>query len=143
MAALTADKKSEFMEGEIIVLPVAASTKIFAGSFVCVNSGGFVVPGADTSGLVFAGVAREYADNSAGANGAVSVKVQRRGLVKSVTGTISAANIGNKVFLLDDQTAALAAGATNDIFCGVIARFIDSTHAWLDIEPAVQTGRGA
>ena len=46
--------------------------------------------------------------------------------------------MGDNVFLVDDQTVDLAGNCTNDIFCGVIAGYIDTTHAWIDIEPAVK-----
>jgi len=51
---------------------------------------------------------------------------------------ITQANVGDNVFLVDDQTVDIAANTTNDIFCGIIAAYIDSTHAWVDIEPAVR-----
>jgi len=51
---------------------------------------------------------------------------------------ITAANVGDNVFLADDQTVDLAGNVNNDIFCGIIAGYIDTTHAWVDIEPAIR-----
>ena len=137
--ALSADKKSEFKEGVELPFSVYQATKIYAGAFVCVNAAGYMVPGADTSGLIFQGISREYVDNSLGQSGDLAGRVLRRGLVKVKLGhTITIANIGDDVFLVDDETVDLAANVTYAIFCGVIAGFIDSTHAWIDIEPAIR-----
>lgn len=137
--ALSVDKKSEVREGVEIGVPVAASTKIFAGALACVNAAGFLVPGADTAGLIFQGISRANVDNSLGIDGALTGLVKRRGLVKALLGhAITQANVGDNVFLVDDETVDLTANTTNDIYCGVIAEYIDATHAWIDIEPAIK-----
>lgn len=139
MTALAADKKLEFTEGVELGFPVDDADKIYAGAFVCVNADGYAVAGADTAGLIFVGVAMEQKDNTSGSDGDLTVNVRRRGLFKATLGTaISQANVGDNVFLVDDQTVDLAANTTNDIFCGIIAGYIDSTHAWIDIEPAIR-----
>jgi len=139
--ALTADKKLEYKEGVEIPAPVAALTKIFAGAWTCVNAAGYLVPGADTAGLIFHGISRQYVDNSLGGNGDLSGLVRRRGLVKATLATpITIANIGDNVFLVDDESVDLTANVTNNIYCGVIAEYIDTTHAYIDIEPAIIQG---
>jgi hypothetical protein len=137
--ALTADQKTEYKEGVEVPVPVAATTKIFAGAWACVNAAGFMVPGADTAALIFQGISRQYVDNLLGGNGDLTGTVRRRGLVKATLGhAITQANIGDNVFLVDDETVDLAANVTHLIFCGVIAEYIDSTHAFIDIEPAIR-----
>ena len=69
MTALTRDRATPYREGIEVEFPVAAATKIYAGSMVCINAGGYVAPAADTSGYSFAGVAMEQVDNTAGADG--------------------------------------------------------------------------
>jgi hypothetical protein len=49
---------------------------------------------------------------------------------------ITQANVGENVFLVDDEKVDLTANVTNKIFCGIIAGYIDTTHAWVDILPA-------
>ncbi len=135
MTALAADKKLEYTEGVEVPVPVDDGDKIYAGAFVCVNAAGYAVPGSDTAGLIFQGVAMEQKDNTLGADGALDVTVRRRGLVKAIMGTaITQANIGDNVFLVDDQTVDLTANVTNNISCGKIVGYIDTTHAWIDIE---------
>lgn len=139
MTQLAADKKLEYTEGVEIPVPVDDGDVIYGGAFTCVNAAGYAVPGSDTAGLIFMGVAMERKDNSLGLDGALSVVVRRRGLFKAIMGTaISQANVGDNVFLVDDQTVDLTANTTNDIFCGIIAGYIDTTHAWIDIEPAIK-----
>jgi hypothetical protein len=139
MTALVQDKKTDWKEGVDIPAPVAALALIFAGAFTCVDATGFLVPGSDTAGLIFHGVSRKHVDNSDGSDGDLDGLVRRRGLVKATFGNaITQDNVGDQVFLVDDQTVDLAAYVTYAIFCGVIAEYIDSTHAWIDIEPAIR-----
>ena len=139
MTALTDDKKLEYTEGVEVITPVAASQTLYAGGFGCVNADGYALPGADTAGLIFQGIIREYVDNASGSNGDEDVIMRRRGLIKALMGTsITQANVGDEVYLADDQTVDLVGNVTNNIFCGIIARYIDSTHAWIDIEPAIR-----
>lgn len=139
MTALVQDKKLEYMEGVELPFDVYQATELFGGSFVCARADGYVVPGDDASGLIFEGVATGRVDNSAGLDGDKQVVLRRRGLIKAIMDTaITIANIGDQVFLVDDQTVDLVANVTHNIFCGVIAGYIDTTHAWIDIEPAIK-----
>lgn len=139
MTALSEDKRLQYTEGVELAFPVKTLKTIYGGSFVCVDATGYALPGADTAGLIFEGVAVEQVDNSAGSNGDEQVVLRRRGLVKATLDTaISQANVGDQVFLVDDQTVDLAANVDNNIFCGVIAGFITTTTAWIDIEPAIR-----
>lgn len=136
---LAADLAMQYTEGVELALPVINADIIYGGSLVCVNAAGYALPGADTAGLIFMGVATQQVDNSSGAVGALSVPVRRRGLIKMKLATaITIANVGDNVFLVDDESVDLTANVTNKIFCGIIAAYIDTTHAWIDIEPAVK-----
>jgi hypothetical protein len=135
--ALTSDNNLERMAGVELPFPVAAAVLIYAGAFVSVNAAGYLVPGADTAGQIFQGVSLARKDNTLGGNGALLCPVHRRGLIKAAIASASQANVGDKVYLVDDNTVGLIANTTHDIFCGIIAGYIDSTHVWIDIEPAV------
>jgi len=139
MTQLSADLSIQRRDGVDLEFPVATSQTIYGGALTAVNAAGYALPGSDTSGLIFEGVAMGRVDNSLGGNGDKDVVLKRRGLWKMTLGTaISQANVGDNVFLVDDQTVDLAGNVTHDIFCGVIAGYIDSTHAWVDIEPAIR-----
>lgn len=136
---LAADKTLEYTEGVELGFPVINADIIYGGSFVCVNADGYALPGSDTAGLIFQGIALHRADNSLGNAGDITVTLRRRGLVKATLATaITQANVGDNVFLVDDESVDIAANTTNDIFCGIIAQYIDSTHAMIDIEPAIR-----
>lgn len=139
MTALAEDLSMQYTEGVELDFPVVGSDIVYGGSFVAVNAGGYANPGADTAGLIFQGVSIEQVDNSGGSNGDKTVTLRRRGLFKALFGTaISQANVGDNVFLVDDQTVDVVGNVTHNIFCGIIAKYIDSTHAWIDIEPAIR-----
>lgn len=139
MTALSADKKIEYREGVELEIPVSAADTIYAGAMVCVGADGYALPAADTAGLIFVGISREYVDNSAGADGDENVTIRRTGLFKMLMGTaITIANVGDNVFVADDATVDLVANVTNAIYVGIIAEYIDTTHAWVDITPAIQ-----
>lgn len=139
MTALAADKLTQKRDGVKIGVPVAATTTIYNGAFCCVNAAGYLVPGADTAGLIFQGVAEGQVDNNPGNAGDLTAIVQRRGLFRATFATaITQANVGDQVFLADDQTVDLAGNLTNDIFCGILAEFISTTEGWIDIEPAIK-----
>ena len=139
MTALTEDKALQYTEGVELAYEIYQAIEIFAGSFVCARADGYVTPGDDATGLIFQGWATEYKDNSSGSSGDKSVTLRRRGLVKAILDTaITIANVGDNVFLVDDQTVDLTANVTHNIFCGIIAGYIDTTHAWIDIEPAIR-----
>lgn len=136
---LSSDLKLEYTEGVEVDLPMINGDIIYAGGWTCVNAAGYALPGSDTAGLIFMGIATERKNNSAGALGAISVPVRRRGLIKAKLATaITIANVGDEVFLVDDESVDLTANVTNKIFCGIIAKYIDTTHAMIDIEPAIR-----
>ncbi len=134
--ALTADRNTTYCDGVEIAVPVAAATKIYAGSLVMANSSGYAVPGADTAGAKFLGVALQYVDNSSGGNGAKTVVVRRRGIFDFKGSGLTAAMLGDTMCLVDDETFAPASVTTNDIPCGTLVQYISSTRGLLDISRA-------
>ncbi len=138
MAVLTEDKNIQRREGVLSEFPVITNDIIYGGANVCVNAAGYALPGADTAALIYQGVAEARVDNTGGGNGAKKVVLRRRGLFLMEFATaISQANVGDGVFLVDDQLVDVTANVTNHIFCGNIAIYVDTTHAWVDIEPAI------
>jgi len=134
MTALAADRKTIREDGDFVEYPVAASTQIYLGSLVCMNASGYLVPAADTAGLLFAGVAEQNVDNSAGANGAENCKVNQRGKFQFATGsTLLITGMGTSLYIEDDQTVSLAADVTNNVFCGKQQKFSDAATAHLEI----------
>ena len=130
MAALTKNKDTLIKAPNHVDHPVAATTKIFAGGMVCVNAANNAVPAADTSGLKFVGIAKDVADNSAGAAGDVDVVCHREGVVFLATG--AALTVGDRAYVVDDQTVTTAAVATNDVAVGEVIKVV-SGGVWVDL----------
>jgi hypothetical protein len=110
MTALAADRTTKTRSGERMTLPVAGSTKIFAGSMVGLGSDGYARPGRATSTDQIVGIAEQQVDNSGGDDGDLNVEVLRR--VTGCFGNSSSGDAvtlterGKTVFAVDDQTVA-------------------------------------
>lgn len=133
MAALTKDRATPYRDGIEIEFPVAANSKIYAGSLVCANTSGYAVPAADTAGLRFLGVALEQADNTGGANGAKSVRLRRSGAFEFDAASITQAMVGTAMYVVDDHTMDDAAGPVNDVRIGILVKYVADTKGWVDI----------
>jgi predicted RecA/RadA family phage recombinase len=133
MSALTRDRVTPYREGIEVEYSVAANTKIYAGSLVCVNAAGYAVPAADTSGYHFAGVAMEQVDNSAGSDGGQTVKLRRAGVFEFDAASISQAMVGTDMYATNDHTVDDTAGATNHIKVGQLVKYVSATKGWVDI----------
>lgn len=132
MAALTADRYTKHRDGLITAHPVKASTEVFKGSLVCVDATGYAVPGADSAGLTFVGVAIEGADNSAGASGAISVRVQTMGVFSFAKGgSETQADVGTALNISDSQTVTVDS-TINTITCGSLEG-LDGSDLWVRI----------
>jgi hypothetical protein len=132
MSGLTRDRATAYREGVELEFPVAASTKIFAGSMVCINANGYAVPAADTSGYRFVGVAMEQMDNSAGEDGGKSVRIRRVGAFEFDAASITQAMVGQPMYAVNDHTFDDAAG-TNAIKVGLLVKYVSTTQGWIDI----------
>lgn len=133
MAALTADRSTPQRDGVDFSFPVAASTKIFAGSIAAINASGLLVPGSTATTQKCVGVAQALADNSAGAASAITCKV-KRGVFRfgnSASGDLIALDdIGGNCYIVDDQTVALTNGSSTRSVAGVI-RDVDADGVWV------------
>jgi hypothetical protein len=135
MSAITARKDVQRQQGEILPYPVEEATKIFEGALVSVNAAGYAVNATDAANDIFVGVADITVDNTAGADGAETVHVRTSGVIDVVTSGLSQANVGDKVYVVDNQTVALAATTTNDVLVGKIVKFISATKVRVAITP--------
>jgi hypothetical protein len=135
MTALSADRETTRKEAGFKAYPVAATTTIYKGSLVCLNSSGYAIPAADTAGLRFIGVASEKVVNASG-NGAANINVYTEGLFKFVATSISQAMVGDPMYAADDQT--FDDTSTNLVQCGVLDEYVSATSGWINIGSAVK-----
>ena len=133
MSALTRDRATSYREGIEVEFPVAAATKIYAGSMVCVNAGGYAVPAADASGCRFAGVALEQVDNATGTDGVKVIRLRRTGVFEFDAAALTQTKVGDAMYAVDDQTFAETGGATNHIKVGTLVKYVSATKGWIDI----------
>lgn len=131
MAALTADRSTVSRDAVQFEFPVAASTKIYAGALVGVGTATtYAAPMTAATTWKCVGVAQELADNSAGANGAINVKVQR-GCFRFVNGeSITRASLGATAYANDDNTVYTTSTGRSAV--GVI-RDVDASGVWVEI----------
>ena len=80
MTELAADRATPRTDGVTLGFPMITNDIIFGGSLAAVNAAGYALPGSDTAGLIFQGVANSRCDNTGGGNGAIDAVLIRRGL---------------------------------------------------------------
>ena len=135
MPTLTVDRNTPLRDAVEFVFPVAAATKLFAGSLVCLNAAGFLTKGAVSTTLKTVGVCQQTADNTAGANAAISGKV-RRGCYRFANSTagdlIALVDVGTSCYVVDDQTVAKTNGGATRSIAGIV-RDVDSDGVWVEI----------
>jgi hypothetical protein len=134
MAALTADRNTPLKNAELIAVPVAAATKIFAGSLVVANASGLAVPGAVATTLTALGRAEALADNSAGAASAITVLVRRKQAFKWLNhgaDLVVQADLGKTCYVVDDQTVAKTNGTASRSAAGKVVG-VESDGVWVE-----------
>lgn len=139
MVALTKDRNTPRSSGDIRQGPVAAAVTIFAGSIVMRNAAGYVLPGATATGSVAIGRAEERVDNSSGANGDKTV-TYRPGIYRfansAAADEITIAEVGDKCFIVDDQTVAKTDGTATRSPAGIVDA-VDANGVWVRIDEAL------
>lgn len=132
MTTLAANKQRPFALGDIEDYPVIAADIIHEGAAVGENASGYARPlvAADP----FLGFAESKADNTAGAAGAVLVRVKTRGRVQlPVAGaTAITANDRPIVYAADDDTFTLTASTNTPI--GRVSRWVSSGVAVVEFD---------
>ncbi len=134
MSALTQDRNTSRRNGNQVAPPVAATTRIWGGSIVCINAGGYAVPGATATTLKAVGVAEGRADNSAGVAGAIRVRCRKgphRFANSAAADAIALTDVGSDCYIVDDQTVAKTNGANTRSVAGKVFD-VDADGVWVD-----------
>jgi hypothetical protein len=136
MAALTADRNTPRKGGDLINLPVAGAKKIYSGALVARDAGGCATPGATATTLLGVGRAEAQADNSSGADGALSLDV-RKGVFRFANSSgadeATRADIGADCYIVDDQTVAKTSGGGTRSVAGKIFD-VDPDGVWVKFD---------
>lgn len=136
--ALSSDRATARMQADLLVVPVAAAKKIYAGALVVLNASGYAQPGTTATTLTYLGRAEEAVDNTGGSNGAVSVRVRRHAAFRfenSGSDPVDQADMGKSCWIVDDATVAgtdgdTGGGATRSV-AGVVVG-IDADGVWVE-----------
>ncbi len=132
-----ADRKTDYREGLDIAPEVYQGVVIEAGKMVCWGgSHGYLIPGADAAGNIFAGVSQERKDNTAGQSGDVRATTRRKGHFLFKATSITKAMEGDIMYLVDDETFD-DVDPGNGVICGRLVEYVSATRGWIDIELAV------
>lgn len=142
MTALAAARNTPQMGTQVMVeclsVPVAASTKIYQGALVGLDSAGRAVAGtSNATARSILGRARALADNSSGAAAAISVEVER-GCFKfansSSTDALTSVDVGQPCYVVDDQTVARTPGTgTAPRMVAGMVMGVDSDGVWVQL----------
>lgn len=122
MTTLSKDQPRDYHEGDFNELPMIASDIIYQGAAVGDNGSGYARPlQADDP---FRGFAIAQADNAAGAQAAVDVRVRHRGQIKLAIGSLAITDVGAAVYASDDNTFTKV--STSNSYIGRVVRFVSA-----------------
>jgi hypothetical protein len=150
MAAATANVDQKSKDGVIGSQPVLASTNIYKGAPVFLKSSGKLAFSNDGTtntlavGDIFAGLAVEQADNSAGASSAIDVRVYQMGVyLLTFSDTITQADVGKSVYVnnVSDNSVFTVTSDTGQpqVTIGKIVSFETASTAYVLINGQVPT----
>lgn len=135
MAALTEARIAPRRDAVTFNRLMAGTKKVFEGALVCLNATGYATPGAVATTLVADGIALSTVDNTAGADGDLSVEVAKgtyRFANSASTDAITKAEIGDDCYIVDDQTVAKTSGTNTRSIAGKIVD-VDAQGVWVKI----------
>ncbi len=133
MSALTSNYEAKRQDGIILTYPVKETTTIYKGALVCIGSDGYAFPGADGASRKFVGVCVEKADNSAGSNGSILVRVYTTGVFQYSKATAAVTDLNSVAYIHDDNTVGTS--STNSVAAGYIVGIVDSSTVKVAVDP--------
>ncbi len=133
MTAATADRNTEMRDAELVAVPVAGGQLVRIGVIVTINPNGYALEGKTEADLTYFGRSEQYVDNTAGADGAVTVRVRRGKAFKwanAADDQVTQASLGKPCFIEDNQTVAKTNGGNTRAQAGIVLG-IDATGVWV------------
>lgn len=137
MAALTAMTARQTRNDSLAsyaTYTCTTGTTIYEGSLVMVTSAtNLALPGADTAGCAFVGIATETV-TSAAAGQTINVKFGHEELLGAASSL--AAVTGAACVISDSDLVTTVAAGTNDVKVGEVVQPVSTTAAWVKIRSA-------
>lgn len=131
--ALTADRNTPKKDGKLIAVPVAAGAKCFAGGIAVANATGYGAPGSTALNLTYLGRFEEFKDNTGGADGDLTVLVDRGSAFlfkNSGADAVTQASLGKVCYIEDDETVALTDGTNTRSPAGIVVE-VAANGVWV------------
>jgi len=132
LTAITAGERDACDEGPLPSFPVLASTQIWKGGLVAIDTTGYARPATDTSGYVVVGVATESKLGGT-ASGDVWIKVQSGRAHLFAATELRQEMVGDVMYVVDDNTFHW--NSTNGIVAGTLIQYVDTTHGYILVGP--------
>jgi len=130
--ALTANRDVDhYIDQELRSFKLAASAHVFKGGLVGITTGGYARP--LVAGDAFVGIAYEEGDNSAGADGDLSVRVYTLGDFGHALAGAAMANVGDAVYASADDTLTFTSAGNS--YVGVAVDAPSTGQILLRIDP--------
>lgn len=145
MTALTAstDRRRKGA-GKIQQFGVNGGSTIYEGAAVALNEEGYLVPMSDAANRVFVGIAYETKKNTTaegyGTDNDLKCRVYRSGIFRFASTGLVQADVGIKVYFLDDNTIDPADVTSKDILAGILLELDTASYGWVDIDSGVEVG---
>jgi hypothetical protein len=118
---------------------VAATKLIYRGAIIARNAAGYVVPASDAAALKVIGIADQHVDNTAGADGALTVTYTTGVDAELVNdGNIVQARKEGRCYVVDDQTVTDFAHSSYKIPVGIVAEFT-AALVWVHIDETMSS----
>lgn len=149
MTAASQNVDTQRRDGEITSYPVANGVKLYKGVALfgdASDSGYAISPDGSNrtlaNGDVFLGICAEEADNTSGADAAIDVRAEQKGVfLLTFSDSLTEASKGSPVFVnntSDDSVVTTTSDAGNpECQIGIITQFVNSTHAYVRIDEFV------
>lgn len=131
--AATANVTISKKDDDIGWLPVAASTTLYEGSLAFLTAAGYADDDTATGVNGFAGIVRQYTDNSAGTAGALKVELLRDGCYRMTGSGFTQADVGSTVYAEDSNTIGLSISSASTPI-GVVDEYESATAIWVRIK---------
>lgn len=131
MTALSKDRNTPSRDGKAFGHPVAAGKVFFVGALAVLNATGYAEPATTATGKKGLGRAMEAVSNASGANGDVTVIVERGCFAFTNDGNVTRAHIGGNAYAVDDQTVAPTDGTGTRSAVGII-RDLTAEGVWVE-----------
>lgn len=140
--ALTKGRNTPEAAGDVEEYPVLAGAICHAGGLAVLDGDGYVKPGVTAAGLVAVGRFEKSADNSAGASGAIRVRVKKgvfRWANSAGADEVTIAHVGDNCYVVDDETVAIV--ATGRSIAGRVEQ-VDAQGVWVRMGSAMLAAPG-